>query len=31
MKRMDGWSEPPQEVVLPTTLIERGSGEISPA
>jgi len=30
MKRMDGWSEPPQKVVLPTTLIERGSGEISP-
>ncbi len=31
MKRMDGWSEPPQKIVLPTTLIERGSGEISPA
>ncbi|MEA2026625.1 MAG: substrate-binding domain-containing protein, partial [Chloroflexota bacterium] len=31
IKRMDGWSEPPQNVVLPTTLIERGSGEINPA
>lgn len=31
IKRMDGWDDPPQKVVLPTALIERGSGEISPA
>ena len=30
IKRMEGWSEPPQHIVLPTTLVVRGSGEVSP-
>ncbi|MER8045874.1 LacI family DNA-binding transcriptional regulator [Streptomyces sp. NPDC094032] len=30
-RRLDGTEEPPKTVVLPTTLIPRGSGEITPA
>ncbi len=30
LKRMGGWDDPPQRLVLPTTLVIRGSGEISP-
>lgn len=30
LRRMEGWSATPQRIVLPTTLVERGSGEISP-
>ncbi len=30
LKRMAGWSAPPQKIVLPTSLVARGSGEISP-
>lgn len=29
VRRMHGWAGPPQRVVLPTTLVARGSGEIS--
>lgn len=29
LRRMEGWSEPPQRITLPTTLVPRGSGEIS--
>lgn len=31
LRRMDGWSEPPQRTVLPVELVQRGSGEIRPA
>ena len=30
LRRMDGWDEPPAKIVLPTTLVARGSGEIPP-
>ncbi len=30
LRRMRGWDGPPQEIVLPTQLVTRGSGEISP-
>jgi LacI family transcriptional regulator len=30
LRRMDGWDEPPQRIILPTTLVVRGSGEIAP-
>ncbi len=30
LKRIGGWDEPPQRLVLPTTLVIRGSGEIGP-
>ena len=30
LRRMDGWDEPPRRVILPTTLVVRGSGEIAP-
>ncbi len=30
LRRMAGWEAPPQKTVLPTTLVQRGSGEISP-
>lgn len=30
LRRMEGWAGPPQKVVLPTSLVVRGSGEISP-
>jgi len=30
LKRKRGWSEQPQRIILPTTLVTRGSGEISP-
>lgn len=29
-RRMAGWDGPPQQIVLPTELVARGSGEISP-
>jgi LacI family transcriptional regulator len=28
LARLDGWAGPPEELVLPTTLVARGSGEI---
>ena len=31
LRRMDGWDEPPRKIVLPTELVERGSGELEPA
>jgi LacI family transcriptional regulator len=31
VRRMRGWSDEPQRIILPTTLIARGSGEISPS
>jgi LacI family transcriptional regulator len=31
LDRMDGRAAPPQRVVLPTTLVQRGSGEVVPA
>jgi len=31
LKRMDGWAAEPQRIVLPTELIERGSGELLPS
>lgn len=30
LRRMDGWDGDPEKVVLPTVIIERGSGEIRP-
>jgi LacI family transcriptional regulator len=30
LRRMDGWAGPPERIVLPTELIERGSGELRP-
>jgi LacI family transcriptional regulator len=30
LRRMGGWDGAPEKIVLPTALIERGSGEISP-
>ncbi len=30
LRRMDGWAESPQAIVLPTVLVPRGSGEIGP-
>lgn len=30
LRRMDGWDEPPQRIILPTTLVVRGSGEVEP-
>jgi LacI family transcriptional regulator len=31
LRRMDGWHGPPTKAVLPTTLVARGSGEITPS
>lgn len=31
LRRMAGWAGPPQKIVLPTALVARGSGEISPS
>ena len=30
LRRMDGWSGKPERIVLPTRLVERGSGELPP-
>ena len=29
-ERLDGQERPPQRIVLPTTLVARGSGEVAP-
>ena len=31
LRRMDGWAGLAQKIVQPTTLVPRGSGEISPS
>jgi len=31
LRRINGWDGPPQKLVLPTELVARGSGELSPA
>jgi LacI family transcriptional regulator len=30
LRRMHGWDDAPEQVVLPTRIIPRGSGELSP-
>ena len=30
LRRMDGWDGDPERIVLPTEVVPRGSGELSP-